>query len=160
MRSSLKVLLVFFLVIGCEPVDKRPTPQTARIAKTADASPSASTSAASLRRADTPANLPTPMRAGGKVKAPRVTSRVEFVYPAREPEAKYFLRVLVLEAVVHKTGHVRDVKILRGPENADSKVVIDALRRWTFQPGTYEGNPVDVILVLTLNHFPSRETSD
>lgn len=49
--------------------------------------------------------------------------------------------VVVVKFVVNESGQVEDVKILKGHPLFD-EVVLAAVKGWTFQPATLDGNPV------------------
>jgi protein TonB len=91
-----------------------------------------------------------PLRVGGDVKAPTVTSKPEPKYtePARHARVT---GVVVVEAVINRQGAVEDVKVLKGLPMGLSEEAVAAVRRWRFKPGTLNGEPVDVIFSLTVN---------
>ncbi len=93
-----------------------------------------------------------PFRVGGDVTAPRVIKRVDPQYP--ELTGRYALGILILECVITRRGTVRNVKVLKGPDNAFTKATIAALEQWRFEPGLRKGEPVEVIFNLTVNHVP------
>jgi TonB family protein len=91
-----------------------------------------------------------PLRVGGDVKAPTVTSKPEPKYtePARHA---HVTGVVVVEAIINKQGSVEDVKVLKGLPMGLSEEAVEAVRKWRFRPGTLNGEPVDVIFDLTVN---------
>lgn len=93
-----------------------------------------------------------PFRVGPGVTMPRIIKRVEPRYP--ELVGTYRIGFLVLECVVTREGTVRDVKIVRGPDNAVTQAVIEAVKQWRFEPGRRDGQAVDVIYNLTVRHVP------
>jgi TonB family protein len=84
-----------------------------------------------------------PQKIGGDVKAPTAVRRVEPLYPD-EAKTRHISGNVVLEAVIDKTGIVRDVKVVKGLPFGLSESAMDALRQWKFQPATKEGEPVEV----------------
>lgn len=58
--------------------------------------------------------------------------------------------VVVIRAVIDKTGHVTDAQILKGLSDGLSEAAVDAVKQWTFAPGTLNGDPVDVFYNVTL----------
>lgn len=91
-----------------------------------------------------------PYRAGGDVKPPVVLQRVDPRYPA----ALVKLRregVVVVECVIDRDGRIREARSLSGPHPALEESALEAVRRWRFAPGTLNGEPVDVVFVLTVN---------
>lgn len=58
---------------------------------------------------------------------------------------------MILEVIVDKTGKVRDATVLKPLPYGLDKAAVDAVKQWEFQPGTLYGQPVDVILNLTVN---------
>jgi protein TonB len=91
-----------------------------------------------------------PVRVGGDVKAPVVTDRVEPKYTDTARTARV-QGVVIVEAVIDKTGHVDQVKVLKGLPLGLSEEAERAVREWHFKPGTMNGQPVDVIFDLTVN---------
>ena len=88
--------------------------------------------------------------------APGVTSPIPLVerkpeYTARAMQARVQGAVL-LEATVLPDGSVADVRVLKAMEPSfglDAKAV-EALRAWKFRPGTYQGRPVAVKVLVEL----------
>ena len=93
---------------------------------------------------------PGAMRIGGDVRPPVVTRRIEPVYTDEGRRARTS-GVVILEALVDKTGTVKDAVVLRGLPDGLSESAVAALKQWQFQPATLNGEPVDVIMNLTIN---------
>jgi periplasmic protein TonB len=91
-----------------------------------------------------------PLRVGGDVKAPVVLNRAEPQYTEVARKAR-ITGVVVVEAVIDKTGHVDEVKVLKGLPMGLSEAAEEAVKKWKFKPGTLNGEPVDVIFSLTVN---------
>jgi TonB family protein len=91
-----------------------------------------------------------PFRVGGDVKAPVVINRVEPIYTAEAFEHR-ISGIVIVEAVVDRTGHVSDVEVLKPLPFGLDQAAVDAVRKWTFRPGTLNGWPVDVLFNLTIN---------
>jgi protein TonB len=91
-----------------------------------------------------------PVRVGGDVKAPVVTNRVEPKYTETARTARV-TGVVIVEAIIDKTGHVDQVKVVKGLPMGLSEEAERAVRQWHFRPGTMNGQPVDVIFNLTVN---------
>jgi TonB family protein len=49
---------------------------------------------------------------------------------------------VLIQADIDEEGCVREVKVVRGLSPGRNRVAEEAVRRWTFQPGTVEGKPV------------------
>ena len=92
----------------------------------------------------------TAMRVGGDVKAPDVIRRVDATY-TEEARKERISGIVILEALVDKTGVVKDAIVLKGLPHGLSESALDAIKQWQFQPGTLNGEPVDVIFNLTVN---------
>jgi protein TonB len=59
---------------------------------------------------------------------------------------------VLLEATVLENGSVADIRVLKAMEPSyglDEKAV-EALRAWKFRPGTYQGRPVAVKILVEL----------
>ena len=57
---------------------------------------------------------------------------------------------VVLQCVIDKTGHIRDVHVVNSSFGAFEQPAIDAVQQWLFSPGTLNGQPVDVLFELTV----------
>ena len=90
-----------------------------------------------------------PLRVGGDVKAPVVIQRVDPVYPA-EARNDRIEGIVILEATIDRTGHVRNAVVLKPLPDGLSEAALDALKQWTFAPGTLDGKPVDVLFNVTV----------
>ncbi len=91
-----------------------------------------------------------PVRVGGDVKAPTVTSRVEPKYTETARKAR-LTGVVIVEAIIDRNGNVDRVKVVKGLPMGLSEEAERAVRHWKFRPGTMNGQPVDVIFNLTVN---------
>src|SRR5258707_1177705 len=91
-----------------------------------------------------------PMRVGGDVMPPRAVKRVEPVYPDVGRKAK-IQGIVILETIIDRDGNVTDVRVLKGLPLGLDQSAIDAVKRWKFEPGRLNGQPVPVIFTLTVN---------
>jgi protein TonB len=91
-----------------------------------------------------------PLRVGGDVKAPVVTNRVEPKYTETARTARVS-GIVIVEAIIDKSGHVDQVRVVKGLPMGLSEEAERAVRQWHFRPGTLNGQPVDVIFNLTVN---------
>jgi TonB family protein len=91
-----------------------------------------------------------PFRAGGDVKAPVIVNRVEPIYPEAARKAR-IMGIVIIEAVIDRNGVVKDASVLKPLPFGMDQAALDAVRQWTFKPGTLNGVPVDVIFNLTIN---------
>jgi TonB family protein len=97
-----------------------------------------------------------PLRVGGDVKAPVVRTRVEPVY-SEKARKDHIEGIVILEMLIDTTGHVRNVTVLKGLPEGLSEAAVTAVRQWTFDPATRNGQPVDVIFNITLSfHLKSQ----
>ena len=88
-------------------------------------------------------------RVGGDVHAPKVVNRVEPLYP-ESARRNHVSGLVVVQAVIDENGHVTEVRTLQGPPEL-TQAAVDAVKQWTFEPGTLAGKPVPVIFNLTVN---------
>jgi len=95
-----------------------------------------------------------PRRVGGDIREPRRIRGVAPVYPELARRAGVGGKV-VLECVIDMDGRVTDVKVVAGnPLLADAAV--KAVQRWVYTPTTLNGQPIRVILTVTVNFALSR----
>jgi TonB family protein len=87
---------------------------------------------------------------GGDVKAPVVLTRVEPVIPELARKAR-ISGIVIVEALVEKSGRVAAVQVLKPLPFGLDQAAVDAVKQWTFRPGTLNGQPVDVFFNLTVN---------
>ena len=88
------------------------------------------------------------MRVGGGIREPRKVKNV----PPRYPEAAQRARiqgVVILECLITAEGKVRAVHILRGVPLLDV-AAIEAVRQWRYTPTLVDGQPVPVIMTVTV----------
>ncbi len=90
-----------------------------------------------------------PYTPGGDVHAARVLSRVEPLYP-RAAVAARISGVVKLQCVIDKSGQVRDATVVASSFAAFTEPALAALRKWTFEPGSLHGQPVDTYFELTI----------
>jgi protein TonB len=96
-----------------------------------------------------PASAPrAPLRVGGAVEPPRKIVHVAPVYPPIAVAARREGRV-ILEAVIAEDGSVGDVRVLRSVPLLD-QAAIDAVRQWRFTPTRLNGEPVQVLMSVTV----------
>jgi periplasmic protein TonB len=92
---------------------------------------------------------PAPMTVGGAVKAPTRIKSVNPVYPAIAQAARV-QGVVIVEATISASGRVIDAKILRSIPLLDA-AALDAVRQWEFTTPTLNGQPIPVIMTVTVN---------
>lgn len=90
-----------------------------------------------------------PLLVGNGVESPVVLHRVDPIYPPFAVRSR-MNGVVVLECIIDKGGHVRDVRVARSTFAAFEQPAIDAVQKWLFAPGTLTGQPVDTIFELTV----------
>ncbi|MEA2337029.1 MAG: hypothetical protein QOE82_1036, partial [Thermoanaerobaculia bacterium] len=88
--------------------------------------------------------------------APVVTYKVDPIYP-EEARRERISGIVIIETVIDRNGVVKDVTVLKPLPAGLSEAAVDAVKQWTFKPGTLDGQPVDVIFNLTVN-FKLEET--
>ena len=89
-----------------------------------------------------------PVRPGGDIQPPTKTKHVAPIYPRIAVDNKVQGRV-VLEAIISETGRVRDVRVLRSIPLLD-RAALDAGRQWEFTPTKLNGEPVSVLMTVTV----------
>jgi hypothetical protein len=99
----------------------------------------------------------TPMRIGGAVSAPKLISRATRNLRWPDPNQCYQLGAAVFEGVIDKTGAVRELKLVKGPDNEFTRARRDELLQDKYSPGMYRGKPVDVKITIAVNHVPVKK---
>jgi protein TonB len=90
-----------------------------------------------------------PVRVGGDIKQPTKVKHVPPVYPAIAKAARVSGTVFI-EAIITKDGTVRDAKVTRSAGMLDA-AALDAVQQWTYTPTLLNGQPVEVIMTVTVN---------
>lgn len=90
-----------------------------------------------------------PVPIGGDIRPPVKIRHVAPVYPRVALEAK-IPGLVILQAVIGEDGAVDDVKVLRG-EPLFNQAAIDAVRQWRFTPTLLNGQPVPVVMTVTVS---------
>ena len=94
------------------------------------------------------------VRAGGVVSEPRLIKHVAPVYPP-DAVAAQLSGMVILDVVIGKDGSVVDAKVLR-PIPMFEAAALEAVRQWKYTPSTLNGEPVEVLLIVTV-HFKLQE---
>jgi TonB family protein len=90
-----------------------------------------------------------PVRVGGAIKEPRKLKDVRPEYPSIAKEARV-QGVVILECTISPEGTVADARVLRGIPLLD-QAAIAAVKQWIYQPTLLNGEPVPVIMTVTVN---------
>ena len=85
------------------------------------------------------------------ITAPKLIQKVDPVYP-EEARKNRIQGLVISEALIDRSGDVVDVKVVETADEVFNQPTIDAIRQWKFEPATKDGEPVDVIYVLTVNY--------
>lgn len=89
-----------------------------------------------------------PVRPGGDIRAPEKVHHVAPVYPTIARHA-HVTGTVILEATIAENGRVQDVRVLRSVRLLDDAAV-DAVRQWRFTPTLLNGQPVRVLMTVTV----------
>ena len=95
-----------------------------------------------------PAPAKPTVRVGGSIQPPRKIQHVAPVYPELARAARKE-GLVILEAVIGEDGAVRSVRVLRSIPLLD-RAAVDAVRQWRFTPTLLNGEPVPVVMTVTV----------
>jgi TonB family protein len=87
----------------------------------------------------------------GEVTEPKIIHKVNPKYP-EEARKTGQQGVVVCETVIDAKGEVADIKILRTDHEILVPSTVEAIKQWKFKPSTLDGEPVDVIYILTVQY--------
>lgn len=90
-----------------------------------------------------------PVRVSAGVMAGQLETKVTPIYPPEAKAAKV-QGVVVMHAIIGKTGLVEELTGVSGPEVLRSSA-LDAVRQWTYKPYLLNGNPVAVETIIVVN---------
>ena len=93
-----------------------------------------------------------PIRAGGKVKAPRLAFGPDPVYPVLARQARIGGAV-VIDAVIDAQGNVVGMRTVSGPPIL-ALAAMEALRLWKYEPTILGGEAIPVQLLVTFTFAP------
>jgi protein TonB len=96
-----------------------------------------------------PAIVHEPVRVGRGVIPPKKIREVAPIYPPIAVAARRE-GLVILEAVIAEDGSVRDVKVLRSVPLLD-QAAMEAVRQWRFTPTLLSGEPVPVVMTVTVD---------
>jgi len=88
------------------------------------------------------------VRVGGAVTQPTKITHVSPVYPAAAQQARV-MGVVILEARIEPDGRVINARVLRSIPLLD-EAAPTAVKQWEFTPTLLNGNPVPVIMTVTV----------
>jgi TonB family protein len=83
------------------------------------------------------------------LREPRKVKSVNPVYPEIARRARV-QGVIILECIISREGKVASIRVLRGIPLLDA-AAIEAVRQWEYTPTLVDGQPVPVIMTVTVN---------
>jgi TonB family protein len=89
-----------------------------------------------------------PVRVGGNIRTPAKITDVAPVMPEQAVRAG-IRGVVILEVVIDTDGSVKTARVLRSIPLLDAAAV-EAVRQWRFEPTMLNGQPVSVIMTVTV----------
>lgn len=96
-----------------------------------------------------PEPSPQPVRVGAGVELPERTIFVEPRYS--EMARKVRLEgTVILDTVIDRNGHIRDIVVLRGLPMGLTEEAIRAVSKWRFEPPMLENMPIELAYVVTV----------
>lgn len=95
-----------------------------------------------------PPRVTEPVRPGGLIRYPAKVRDQAPIYPSVARAAR-IEGTVILEAVIDSDGTVREVRVLRSVPLLDSSAM-DAVREWRFTPTLLNGEPVPIVLTVTV----------
>lgn len=91
-----------------------------------------------------------PVRIGGNIKAPMKLHDVHPVYPPAMRDAG-LEGVVPIEAVIGRDGTVTSLRVVSAQVHPDfANAALDAVRQWRFSPTLLNGEPVDVVMTVSV----------
>jgi protein TonB len=110
--------------------------------------------AAPLVVGDTLNTHPDARAAAAAMPPPRRIKDVKPVYPPDARE-KAVAGTVIVDILVDESGRVSDAKIVRSIPLLD-QAALDAVRGWVFEPTLLNGQPVSLVLTVTVNFTLAR----
>jgi TonB family protein len=104
--------------------------------------------------AERPSSGRPPLRIGDDMRPPRKLHDVPPVYPPDAIAAR-ITGTIVIEATIGTTGAVEDARVVSGVPMLDDPA-LDAVRQWRYTPTLLNGEPVPVIMTVTVKFSLGR----
>ena len=95
-----------------------------------------------------PASAQEPIRVGGDIKEPRKIKDVKPAYP-EDAQRSRTQGIVIIEALINTEGKVENTRLLRGVQGLD-EAALDAVQQWQYTPTLLNGQPVPVIMTVTV----------
>ena len=89
-----------------------------------------------------------PVRVGGRVREPKLITRVDPRYPPLAMQT-HMQGVVIIDAIVDEQGNVVEAKIVLGPPLLIQSA-LDAVKKWKYEPTYLNDQPVPVQLNVTV----------
>jgi len=102
----------------------------------------------------TPSRPKEPVHVGGRIEAPTKLVHANPIYPPI-PLAARKEGLVILEALIAEDGTVRDVKVLRRAPLFEESAIA-AVRQWRFSPTLLNGEPVPIVMTVTVGFTLGR----
>jgi TonB family protein len=97
------------------------------------------------------AGAPERVRVGGNIRAPRKVRDVRPVYPAAMRDAGRE-GVVPLEAIIDRDGSVTSLRVVSAQVHPDFAIAaMEAVRQWQFTPTLLNGEPVEVVMNVSIS---------
>jgi TonB family protein len=87
---------------------------------------------------------------GGDVTPPTLLNKVEPQYTKKAAKNK-IQGMAVLSVVINADGQPQDIRVIRKLDPGLDQKAIEAVRQWTFEPATRNGQPVAVQATVEVN---------
>lgn len=91
-----------------------------------------------------------PLPVGGNVTKPAVIEQPPPDYTEEARRAR-IQGVVILEATIDREGRVVDTRVLKGLPLGLSEAAEAAVAKWRYRPAALDGEPVPVIMIVTVN---------
>ena len=91
------------------------------------------------------------LRVGGNIKAPKKIKDVRPIYPPIAREAGV-AGVVILEVRIGADGFIEDGRVIKSIPLLD-EAALDAVKQWQFEPTLMNGQPIPVIMTVTINFY-------
>jgi len=90
-----------------------------------------------------------PLPIGGDIRPPRRIGGAMPDYPVTARQARVE-GIVIIEAVIDVSGRVTGTRLLRGHPLLE-QAALDAVRQWVYEPTRLNGQPVAVVMTVTVN---------
>lgn len=100
-------------------------------------------------------DAPTRIRVGRPIARAKLRKKVSPEYPA-SAKADGIAGTVILSIVIDRSGKVKEVKVVKHPDERLAKAAVEAVKQWEYEPTLLNGKPVEVATEVAIDFTLSK----